>query len=74
MTTQYSPLDVETVAIRIQTVVATLQMALERLPQDGRVGEIPDVIALCRDCHSDQRDELEKIAEGLKEPPAKPAS
>ncbi len=33
---QYSPIDVETVAVRIETVVATLQMAIEGLPQDGR--------------------------------------
>ena len=63
---QYSPTDVETVAINIGTVVATLQMAIEGLPQDGRVGDMPDVLALCRNYLSDQQRELEEIAEGLK--------
>ena len=63
---KYTPLDVETVAINIETVVATLQMAIERLPNDGRVGDIPDVLALCRNHLSDQQRELEQIAEGLK--------
>ncbi len=63
---QYTPLDVETVAINIETVVATLQMAIEGLPNDGRVGDIPDVLALCRNHLSDQQRELEQIAEGLK--------
>ncbi len=65
---QYPSLDIETVALRIQTVGATLQMALEGLPQDGRVGDIPDVLALCRNHLSDQKRELEQIAEGLKPP------
>ena len=69
MTTEYSPIDVETVAIRLQTVVATLQMVIEGLPQGG---EVLDVLGLCRDCLSDQKMELEKIAEGLKEPAKKP--
>ena len=69
MTTREHPiLDVETVAIRIQTVVATLQMVLEGLPQDGRVRDIPDVLALCMNHLSDQQHELEQIAEGLKPP------
>ncbi len=63
---QYSPLDVETVAINIETVVATLQMVTERLPSDGRVGDIPEVLALCMNHLSDQQRELEQIAEGLK--------
>ena len=62
---QYSPLDIETVAIRIQTVTATLQMALESLPNDGRVGDIPDVLALCVNHLSDQHRELYEIMEGL---------
>ena len=33
---QYSPTDVEMVAVNIETVVATLQMAMEGLPNDGR--------------------------------------
>ena len=57
-------LDVETVAINIETVVATLQMAIERLPQDGRVGDIPDVLALCRNHLSDQQQKLEEIVKG----------
>ncbi len=63
---QYSPLDVETVAINIETVVATLQMVIEGLPQDGRIGDIPDVLALCRNHLSDQQRELEKITESGK--------
>ena len=63
---QYSPDDVETVAINIETVIATLQMAIEGLPNDGRVGDIPDVLALCRNHLSDQKRKLEQIAEGLK--------
>ncbi len=63
---QYSLTDVETVAINIETVVATLQMAIEGLPNDGRVGDIPDVLALCRNHLSDQQRKLEQIAEGLK--------
>ena len=66
---QYSLLDVETVAIKIETVVATLQLAIERLPTDGRVGDIPDVLALCMNHLSDQQRELEQIVEGLKPPP-----
>ncbi len=73
MTTRHeSLLDVESVAISIGTVVATLQMAIECLPQDGRyVGEIPDVLALCRDHLLGQQRELEQIAEGLDKPPLK---
>ncbi len=63
---QDSPTDVETVAINIETVIATLQMAIEGLPNDGRVGDIPDVLALCRNHLSDQQRELEQISEGLK--------
>ena len=63
---QYSPGDVETVAINIETVISTLQMAIEVLPNDGRVGDIPDVLALCRNHLSDQKRMLEEIAEGLK--------
>ncbi len=65
---QYDVLDIETVAIRIETVLATLQMATERLPNDGRVGEVPEVLALCMNHLSDQKRELEQIAEGLKPP------
>ena len=64
--TEASFLDVETVAIKIETVAATLQMALEGLPQDGRVGDIPDVLALCVDYLSAQKRELMQIVEGLK--------
>ncbi len=60
---QDSRLDIEMVAINILTVVATLQMAIEGLPQDGRVGDIPDVLALCRNHLSDQKQKLEQIAE-----------
>ena len=63
-----SPLDVETVAIRIETVVSTLQMAIEALPRDGEVGDVPDVLALCMNHLSDQQHQLEQIAEGLKPP------
>ncbi len=65
---QHPTLDIETVAINIETVVATLQMAIEGLPNDGRVGDIPDVLALCRNHLSDQQRELEQIAEDLKAP------
>ncbi len=65
---EYSTLDVETVAINIETVIATLQMAIEGLPSDGRVGDIPDVLALCRNHLSDQQRELEQVAEDLKAP------
>ena len=65
---QYSPLDIETVAIRIQTVIATIQLAIDDLPNDGRVGDIPDVLALCVNCLSDQHRELYEIMEGLKPP------
>ena len=64
--TELSFLDVETIAIKLETVVSTLQMAIEGLPQDGRVGEIPDVLALCRDSLSERQCELEEIAEGIK--------
>ena len=60
---QDSTLDVETIAINIETVIATLQMAIEGLPNDGRVGDIPDVLALCRNHLSDQQRELERIVE-----------
>ncbi len=62
---QDSPPDVENIAINIETVISTLQMAIEGLPNDGRVGDIPDVLALCRNHLSDQKRELERIAEGL---------
>ncbi len=65
---QHALLDIETVAIRIETVVATLQMAIEGLPQDGQVGDIPDVLALCRNHLSDQQQELEDIVESLTPP------
>ena len=65
---KYPSLDIETVAFRIQTVGATLQLALEGLPQDGRVGDIPDVLALCMNHLSDQQRELEEIVESLKSP------
>ncbi len=65
---QHPTLDIETIAINIETVVATLQMAIEGLPNDGRVGDIPDVLALCRNHLSDQQRELEQIAEDLKAP------
>ena len=65
---QYGSDDVEGVAIRIETVIATLQMTIEGLPNDGRVGDIPDVLALCRDHLSNQKRELEQIAEGLSQP------
>ena len=65
---QYSPFDVENVAINISTVVATLQMAIEGLPNDGRIGDIPDVLALCRNHLSDQQRKLEQIAQGLSQP------
>ena len=61
-------LDIETVAIRIETVVATLQMALDNIPRDGTVGDVPEVVALCMNHLSDQHRELEQIAEGLKSP------
>ena len=64
--TEVSFLDVETVAIRLQTVVATLQMAIEGLPQDGQVGEIPEVLGLCRDSLSERISDLEQIVEGLR--------
>ena len=64
--TAVSFLDVETIAIRIQTVVATLQMAIEGLPQDGQVGEIPEVLGLCRDSLSERITDLEQIVEGLR--------
>ena len=65
--TEVSFLEVETVAIRIHTVVATLQMTIERLPQDGQVvGEIPEVLGLCRDSLSDRIGELEQIVERLR--------
>ena len=62
---QDSTPDVETIAINIETVISTLQMAIEGLPNDGRVGNIPDVLALCRNHLSDQKRELEQIAKGL---------
>ena len=62
---QDSTPDVETSAINIETVISTLQMAIEGLPNDGRVGNIPDVLALCRNHLSDQKRELEQIAKGL---------
>ncbi len=65
---QYSPTDVEMVAVNIETVVATLQMAIEGLPNDGRIGDIPDVLALCRNHLSDQQRKLEQIAKGLSQP------
>ena len=65
---QYSPTDVEMVAVNIETVVATLQMAIEGLPNDGRIGDIPDVLALCRNHLSDQQRKLEQIAQGLSQP------
>ena len=65
---QHPTLDIETIAINIETVVATLQMAIEGLPNDGRVGDIPDVLALCRNHLSDQQRELEQVAEDLKAP------
>ncbi len=65
---QYGSDDIEGVAIRIETVIATLQMTIEGLPNDGRVGDIPDVLALCRDHLSNQKRELEQIAEGLSQP------
>ena len=64
--TEVSFLEVETVAIRLQTVVATLQMAIEGLPQDGQVGEIPEVLGLCRDSLSERITDLEQIVEGLR--------
>ena len=63
---QYPVLDIETVAIRIETVVSTLQMVIEEIPSDGKAGQVPDVLCLCRDFLSDQKRELEQIAEGLK--------
>ncbi len=65
---QYGPTDVEMVAVNIETVVATLQMAIEGLPNDGRIGDIPDVLALCRNHLSDQQRKLEQIAQGLSQP------
>ncbi len=65
---QYGPDDVEGVAIRIETVIETLQMVIEGQPQDGRAGHVPDVLALCRDHLSNQKRELEQIAEGLSQP------
>ncbi len=65
---QHPTLDIETIAINIETVVSTLQMAIEGLPNDGRVGDIPDVLALCRNHLSDQKRELEQISEDLKAP------
>ena len=65
---QYDVLDIENVAIRIETVVATLQMAIERLPNDGRVGDVPEVLCLCMNHLSDQKQELYLIFEGLKPP------
>ena len=65
--TGVSFLDVETIAIRLGTVVATLQMAIEGLPQDGQVvGEIPEVLGLCRDSLSERISDLEQIVEGLR--------
>ncbi len=58
-------LDVETVAINIETVISTLQMVIEDMPQNGQAGQWPDVLALCRNHLSDQKRELEQIAEGL---------
>ena len=65
---QHPTLDIETVAINIETVVSTLQMVIEDMPSDGRSGQWPDVLALCRNHLSDQKRELEEIAEGLKPP------
>ncbi len=62
------PSAVEYVAVRIETVIETLQMVIEGQPQDGRAGHVPDVLALCRDHLSNQQRELEQIAEGLKQP------
>jgi len=59
------PSAVEHVAIRIETVIETLQMVIEGQPQDGRAGHVPDVLALCRNHLSDQQRELEQIAKGL---------
>ena len=65
--TEASFLDVESIAIQLGSVVATLQMAIEGLPQDGQVvGEIPEVLGLCRDSLSERIYDLEKIAEGMK--------
>ncbi len=64
--TEASFLDVEIIAIQLGSVVATLQMVIEGLPQDGQVvGEIPDVLALCRDSLSERACELEKIVESM---------
>ena len=62
---QDSRLDVETVAINIETVISTLQMVIEDMPQNGQAGHTPDVLALCRDHLSNQKRELEQIAKGL---------
>ena len=59
------PSAVEYVAVRIETVIETLQMVIEGQPQDGRAGHVPDVLALCRDHLSNQQRELEQISEGL---------
>ncbi len=63
---QESRLDVETVAVNISTVVATLQMVIEDLPMNAKAAHASDVLALCRNHLSDQQRELEQIAKGLK--------
>ena len=54
---------IEDVAINLSTIVPTLQMCIETLPQDGRVGEVPEVLALCRNYLADQQQILEQIVE-----------
>ena len=46
--------------------MATVQLAIDDLPNDGRVGDIPDVPALCVNHLAAQHRELYEIMEGLK--------